>query len=136
MIFARKFSSKKTPELLDLIDSYILNNKSTEAGSHWPGFFYVDTWTYGKSWVNWFRNNQTLQEDSKRWKKWSQQQGFYYPRHREGNPVQNQKSLGKPKKQPQGPAAVVAVNEKVQMTIKKKNNKVNLRGKDSLEELG
>jgi len=132
MIFARKFSTKKTPELLDMIDSYILNNKSTDAGSHWPGFFYVDTWTYGKSWVSWFRNNQTLQEDSKRWKRWSQQQGFYYPRHREGNPVQNQKNLGKGKKQL---ASALAVNEKTQMTIKKKNNKVNLRGRDSLEEI-
>ena len=72
MVFARKFSSKKTSELLDMIDSYILTNKSTDAGSHWPGFFYVDTWTYGKSWVNWYRNNETLNADSKRWKKWSQ----------------------------------------------------------------
>ena len=83
--------------------------------------------------MNSFRNNQTLQEDGKRWKKWSQAQNFYYPRHRENNPVQ--KAMGGktgPKKQP---LKQKAVNEKVQMNIKKKNNKANLRGRDSLDEI-
>lgn len=37
MAFARKFSKKKTGELLDMIDKYIHNNASTDAGLYWPG---------------------------------------------------------------------------------------------------
>ena len=51
MFFARKFSTKKTPELLDMIDNYMLFNQSSEAGLYWPGFFEVDTTTPGKQWV-------------------------------------------------------------------------------------
>ena len=51
MFFARKFSTKKTPELLDLIDNYMLLNQSSEAGLYWPGFYEVDTTTPGRQWV-------------------------------------------------------------------------------------
>ena len=51
MFFARKFSTKKTPELLDMIDNYMLFNQSSEAGLYWPGYFEVDTTTPGKQWV-------------------------------------------------------------------------------------
>jgi len=62
MMFARKFSSKKTPELLDMIDSYILFNKSTDAGSYWPGFYHTDITTYGRTWVNALRSNDTIKK--------------------------------------------------------------------------
>jgi hypothetical protein len=39
MFFARKFSTKKTPELLDRIDSYMIFNQSSEAGLFWPGMY-------------------------------------------------------------------------------------------------
>ena len=38
VMFARKFSSNNTIELLNLIDNYILFNKTTEAGNYWPGY--------------------------------------------------------------------------------------------------
>ena len=60
MFFARKFSTKKTPELLDLIDSYMIFNTSTEAGLYWPGFYQVDTSTPGKQWV---QNHQKKKRD-------------------------------------------------------------------------
>ena len=59
MIFARKFNTHKTTPLLDKIDAYIHNNASTDAGSMWPGFFEVDTWSPGKKWVAEYRFNQT-----------------------------------------------------------------------------
>lgn len=62
MLFARKFSSTKTPELLDIIDSYIHNNASTDAGLMWPGFFEVDTWSPGKVWTAAYRLNASLAE--------------------------------------------------------------------------
>jgi hypothetical protein len=40
MIFARKFSTKKTPELLDKIDSYIHFNETTDAGMSMLFSFY------------------------------------------------------------------------------------------------
>ena len=51
MIFGRKFSTKKTGKLLDMIDSYILNNATTDAGQYWPGFYPTDITTPGKQWV-------------------------------------------------------------------------------------
>jgi hypothetical protein len=66
MLFARKFNSHKTPELLDKIDSYIHDNASTDAGSMWPGFFEVDTWSPGKIWVAAFRKNQSIAAEARR----------------------------------------------------------------------
>jgi hypothetical protein len=66
MIFARKFNTHKTPELLDKIDAYIHNNASTDAGSMWPGFFEVDTWSPGKKWVAEYRFNQTRAANERR----------------------------------------------------------------------
>jgi len=60
MFFARKFSSKKTPALLDMLDTYIHNNASTEAGLMWPGFFDVDIWSPGKVWIAELRRNESL----------------------------------------------------------------------------
>ena len=57
MFFARKFNSKKTPDILDMIDAYIHHNKSTDSGTMWPGFFDIDTSTYGKTWVAAYRRN-------------------------------------------------------------------------------
>lgn len=51
MMFARKFSTKKTAALLNRIDTEILFNSTTEAGLYWPGFYEVDTITPGKQWV-------------------------------------------------------------------------------------
>ena len=59
MMFARKFSTKKTPELLDRIDREILFNQSFEAGLYWPGYFYTDLTTYGKSWVKYLNHNRS-----------------------------------------------------------------------------
>jgi hypothetical protein len=59
MMFARKFSTKKTADLLDRIDKELLFNESSEAGIFWPGFFYVDTKTYGKAWVTSYRKNSS-----------------------------------------------------------------------------
>ena len=39
VFFARKFSSAKTPEILDMLDAYIHFNASTDAGLLWPGYF-------------------------------------------------------------------------------------------------
>ena len=61
LFFARKFSSKKTPELLDMIDSYMLFNTSSEAGLYWPGFFKTDTTTPGKQWVQAHRERKRLE---------------------------------------------------------------------------
>ena len=58
--FARKFSSNQTSELLDLIDNYILLNKTTEAGLYWPGFYTVDTTTRGRAWIKLFRENMKM----------------------------------------------------------------------------
>ena len=60
MVFARKFSSKKTSRLLDMIDSYILNNQSTDAGQYWPDFYPTDTTTFGKTWITALRANKTI----------------------------------------------------------------------------
>lgn len=65
MVFARKFSSKKTSRLLDMIDSYILNNKSTDAGAYWPDFFPTDTTTYGKTWITALRANKTIAKQAR-----------------------------------------------------------------------
>jgi hypothetical protein len=62
--FARKFSSNKTPELLDMIDSYMLLNVTTEAGLYWPGFYTVDTTTRGRDWVKSFRENKKNRKTS------------------------------------------------------------------------
>lgn len=64
MMFARKFSSKKTAALLDKIDEFILFNKSTNAGLYWPGYFYTDVTTPGKEWVAQYRLNATLKAKS------------------------------------------------------------------------
>ncbi len=61
-MFARKFSTKKTPEVLDKIDQLVHFNASTEAGLYWPGFFETDIWTPGKDWVAAHRRNETLRK--------------------------------------------------------------------------
>jgi hypothetical protein len=61
LFFARKFSTKKTPELLDMIDSYMLFNTTSEAGLYWPGFFKTDTTTPGKQWVQAHRERKRLE---------------------------------------------------------------------------
>jgi hypothetical protein len=61
LFFARKFSTKKTPELLDMIDSYMLFNSTSEAGLYWPGFFKTDTTTPGKQWVQAHRERKRLE---------------------------------------------------------------------------
>jgi hypothetical protein len=66
MMFARKFSTKKTAALLDRIDEHILFNKSTDAGLFWPGFFEVDITTPGKQWVQAYRRNQTARNIAKK----------------------------------------------------------------------
>lgn len=63
MFFARKFSSKKTPEILNLIDEYMLLNKTSEAGQYWPGFFDVDTTTPGKQWMQAHREKKRKEYD-------------------------------------------------------------------------
>lgn len=61
MLFARKFSTKKTLPLLDRIDREILQpNSSSEAGLYWPGFYEVDTTTPGKQWVANYRKQLAL----------------------------------------------------------------------------
>jgi hypothetical protein len=60
MMFGRKFSTKKTPELLDRIDREILFNKSFESGLYWPGFYYTDITTYGKVWVKMLNFNRSV----------------------------------------------------------------------------
>lgn len=72
MVFARKFNSRETPELLDAIDAYIHNNASTDAGSMWPGFFEVDTWSPGKIWVGEYRKNQSIAAELRRQEKQKQ----------------------------------------------------------------
>ena len=62
--FARKFSSNKTSELLDMIDSYMLLNVTTEAGLYWPGFYTVDTTTRGRDWVKSFRESKKNKKTS------------------------------------------------------------------------
>lgn len=57
MMFARKFSSRKTGALLDRIDSQLLQNASSQAGLFWPGFYEVDTYASGKYWVAAYRKN-------------------------------------------------------------------------------
>jgi hypothetical protein len=64
MIFARKFRSGS--KLLDMIDSYVHFNSSTDASSYWPGYFEVDTWTHGKAWVASYRQNQTIAAEKRR----------------------------------------------------------------------
>jgi hypothetical protein len=59
MIFARKFSTRKNPELLDLIDQYILLNESSDAGLLWPGYFQVDMNISDKQWAAMYRRRQT-----------------------------------------------------------------------------
>lgn len=58
MFFARKFNTKKTPVLLDMIDAYIHNNATTDAGSMWPGYFDVDITSPGKIWIAGHRAKQ------------------------------------------------------------------------------
>jgi hypothetical protein len=61
MMFARKFGSTKNQDLIDLLDAYIHQNASnTEAGSHWPGYFYTDVWTLPREWGASFRRNESL----------------------------------------------------------------------------
>jgi hypothetical protein len=60
MMFARKFSTKKNQDLIDMIDSYIHNNASTDAGLYWPGYFYTDITTPGKQWVAELRRNESI----------------------------------------------------------------------------
>ena len=57
MMFARKFSSRKTAAVLEKIDREILFNTSTDAGLYWPGFYEVDTVSPGKTWVAAYRKN-------------------------------------------------------------------------------
>lgn len=64
MIFARKFRSGS--KLLDMIDSYVHFNSSSDASSYWPGYFEVDTWTHGKAWVASYRQNQTIAAEKRR----------------------------------------------------------------------
>ena len=63
MFFARKFSTKKTPEILNLIDEYMLLNKTSEAGHYWPGFYDVDTTTPGKQWMQTHRDKKRKEYD-------------------------------------------------------------------------
>jgi hypothetical protein len=60
MMFARKFSTKKNQDVLDLIDGYIHNNASTDAGLYWPGFYYTDITSPGKTWIAELRRNETI----------------------------------------------------------------------------
>lgn len=62
MFFARKFSTKKTPEILDMIDAFIHNNASTDAGLFWPGFLDVDITSPGKIWVAEHHKNETIKK--------------------------------------------------------------------------
>lgn len=64
MMFARKFSSKKTAALLDKIDDAILLNESTDAGLLWPGFYEVDTVTPGKIWVAEYRRKEKEKKEA------------------------------------------------------------------------
>jgi hypothetical protein len=57
MMFARKFSTKKTEALLDKIDQEILLNTSSDAGLYWPGFYETDITSPGKIWVAQYRRN-------------------------------------------------------------------------------
>jgi len=66
MFFARKFNSKKTPELLDKLDEYIHHNETTDAGLMWPGYYDVDVWTPGKTWVAAYRRNETIRNKEKK----------------------------------------------------------------------
>ena len=38
-----------------MLDAYIHNNATTDAGLMWPGFFEVDITTPGRKWVTEFR---------------------------------------------------------------------------------
>lgn len=69
MVFARKFSSLKTSELLDFIDTYIHFNSSTDAGTKWPGYFEVDTESSGKIWKESLKQKGSLLQPKHRIKK-------------------------------------------------------------------
>jgi hypothetical protein len=58
MVFARKFSVQKNAELLNMIDSYIHFNESTDAGLMWPGFYDVDITSPGPKWKAWLMNHR------------------------------------------------------------------------------
>jgi hypothetical protein len=60
VMFARKFNSKKTPELLDLIDREILFNNSFPSGIFWPGFYSVDMESSGKYFNQLIRENASV----------------------------------------------------------------------------
>ena len=60
MFFARKFALKKNREVLDMIDSRLLLNKTSGAGLEWPGFFDVDMVSVGKEWVRKFRQKEQM----------------------------------------------------------------------------
>lgn len=62
VMFPRKFNTKKSQELLDMIDSYIHLNASTDAGLYWPGFFNVDVLTPGPKWKAKLRNSTAMAE--------------------------------------------------------------------------
>ena len=62
MIFARKFSTKKTAALLDKIDAAFLHNESTDAGLYWPGFFEVDTTTPGREWKQLYKKKRRIKK--------------------------------------------------------------------------
>ncbi|RYG69047.1 hypothetical protein EON64_03715 [archaeon] len=57
MMFARKFSHKKTKAVLDRIDVEFLNNASWAGGLYWPGFYEVDIKSPGKEWIAYYRRN-------------------------------------------------------------------------------
>lgn len=66
MMFARKFSSKKTAAVLDRIDEHILHNDSTDAGLYWPGFFPTDITSPGKIWIAEHRRNASLKAQARK----------------------------------------------------------------------
>jgi hypothetical protein len=57
VFFARKFSMTRNKELIDMIDNRLLFNKSSGAGTLWPGYFEVDMTAPGRQWVQWYQRN-------------------------------------------------------------------------------
>lgn len=66
VFFARKFSVERNKEVIDMIDSYIHNNQSTDAGLNWPGFYEVDMATIGRYWVQAYNRNRTEKETKRK----------------------------------------------------------------------
>ncbi len=53
MMFARKFHSAKTKNLLDIIDKEFLSVNGSlfnEVGKYWPGYYEVDVESSGNDW--------------------------------------------------------------------------------------